>query len=143
MAGITQVNPVKATGTSNRSRSYLGKSIMAFNIDYAVNGTNFDSTENGPTGAHQLILEQLQAQGINIVGLSALRSDGSNDGQVYTILVEGDFGSDTYDGTNSETLAAFLQTEIRAETSIGVGSVNLSSATVAAVDGFPMFAHEG
>ena len=46
-------------------------------------------------------------------------------------------------GSNSETLAAFLQTEIRAETSIGVGSVNLSSATVAAVDGFPMFAHEG
>ncbi len=72
-----------------------------------------------------------------------MRSDGSNDGQVYTILVEGDFGTDTYDGTNSETLAAFLQTEIRAETSIGVGSVNLSSATVAAVDGFPMFAHEG
>ena len=142
MAGITQVNPVKATGTSNRSRSYLGKSIMAFNIDYAVNGTNFDSTENGPTGAHQLVLEIIQKTH-NIVGLSALRSDGSNDGQVYTILVEGDFGTDTYDGSNSETLAAFLQTEIRAQTSIGVGSVNLSSATVAAVDGFPMFAHEG
>ena len=142
MAGITQVNPVKATGLTNRSRSYLGKTIMAFEIDYAVNGTNFDSTENGPTGAHQLVLEQLQ-QTMNIVGLSALRSDGSNAGQVYTILVEGDFGSDTYDGTNSETLAAHLEDVIQANTSIGVGSVDLSSATVGAVDGFPMFAHEG
>ena len=79
----------------------------------------------------------------NIAGLSALRSYGSNDGQVYTILVEGDFGSDTYDGSNSETLAAHLEDIIQANTSIGVGSVNLSSATVAAVSGFPMFAHEG
>ena len=142
MAGITQVNPVKATGLTNRSRSYLGKTIMAFDIDYAVNGTNFDTTENGPTGAHQLILEQLQ-QTMNIVGLSALRSDGSNNGQVYTIMVEGDFGSDTYDGTNSETLAAHLEDVIQANTSIGVGSVDLSSATVAAVAGFPMFANEG
>lgn len=142
MAGITQVNPVKATGLSNRSRSYLGKTIMAFDIDYAVNGTNFDTTENGPTGAHQLILEQLQ-QTMNIVGLSALRSDGSNNGQVYTIMVEGDFGTDTYDGTNSETLAAHLEDVIQANTSIGVGSVDLSSATVAAVAGFPMYANEG
>jgi len=142
MAGITQVNPVKATGLTNRSRSYLGKTIMAFDIDYAVNGTDFDSTENGPTGAHQLILEQLQ-QTMNIVGLSALRSDGSNNGQVYTIMVEGDFGTDTYDGTNSETLAAHLEDVIQANTSIGVGSVDLSSATVAAVAGFPMYAHEG
>lgn len=142
MAGITQVNPVKATGLTNRSRSYLGKTIMAFEIDYAVNGTNFDSTENGPTGAHQLVLEQLQ-QTMNIVGLSALRSDGSNAGQVYTIMVEGDFGTDTYDGTNSETLAAHLEDVIQANTSIGVGSVDLSSATVSALDGFPMYANEG
>lgn len=140
MATVTQVNPVKATGLTNRSRSYNGKTIMAFNIDYAVNGTNFDTTENGPTGAHQIVLGQL-AQNLTIVGLSALRSDGSNDGQVYTILVEGDFGTDTYDGTNSETLAAHLEDVIQANTSIGVGSVDLSSATVAAVAGFPMYAN--
>ena len=141
MAEVTRVHPAKATGQANRSRSYLGKTIMAFTVDYAVNGTDFDATENGPTGAHQLVLKQLQAEGITIVGLSALRSDGSNAGQVFTMLVEGDFGTEKYDGTNDETLAAYLQTVIRANNPIGVGGLNLGSAAVAAVDGFPMFAH--
>ena len=76
-----------------------------------------------------------------IVGYSALRADsGANAGQIMTVLIEGDFGTDTYDGTNSETFAAHLEDLIQALTSVGAGSVNLSSATVTAVTGFPLAA---
>jgi len=64
--------------------------------------------------------------------ITKLRSDGANDGQVFDMVFEGEFGTDTYDGTNSETLAAYLQTVLRLLTSVGAGSVNLSSATVVA-----------
>ena len=57
---------------------------------------------------------------------------GGNAGQVFQLYYEGEFGTDTYDGTNSETFAAYLQTELRLLTSVGAGSVNLSSATVGA-----------
>ena len=49
-------------------------------------------------------------------------------------------GTDTWDGSNSETFAAFIQSEIRTLTSVGAGSVDLSSATVAAADGSPLLA---
>ena len=63
------------------------------------------------------------------------------------MVYEGEFGTDTYDGTNSEAFAAYLQTEIQLLTAAGarsaatiaesgesanVSGVNLSSATVVA-----------
>ena len=125
----------------NVAEAFLGKTVAAFDIDFAVDGTNFSSTEVGADGAVRVVLNQI-AQWCTITGISAFRADaGSAAGQIITILVEGDFGSDTYDGSNSETLAAFLQTVVRENTSVGAGSVNLSSATVTAVDGFPMNAY--
>jgi hypothetical protein len=133
--GITKVNPTLA----NVSRNFNGRTIMGFTIDLAVNGTNFASTEMGPTGAVQAVLDVLR-RNVTVIAMSALRTDGSNAGQVFDIMVEGEYGTDTYDGTNRETLAAFLQTELRTLTSVGVGSVNLSTATVAVPDGFPYYA---
>ena len=47
-----------------------------------------------------------------------------------SIAVEGDFGEDTYDGTNSETLAAHLEDVVQA---LGtVDGIGLGSATVTA-----------
>ena len=115
------------------------RDVARFDIDFAVNGTNFASTEIGPTGAVKEVLNTIATMA-TIVGTSALRSDGANAGQVITVLVEGDFGTDTYDGTNSEAFAAHLEDLIQAKTSVGAGSVNLSSATVAAVAGFPLAA---
>jgi hypothetical protein len=126
-------------GHRDVARAGLGKTLAAFDIDFAVNGTNFASTEIGPTGAVKEVLNTIATMA-TIVGTSALRSDGANAGQVITVLVEGDFGTDTYDGTNSEAFAAHLEDLIQAKTSVGAGSVNLSSATVAAVAGFPMAA---
>lgn len=135
MSGITKVNPTLA----NVSRTFNGRTIMGFTIDLAVNGTNFATTEMGPTGAVQEVLSVL-SRSVTIIGMSELRSDGSNAGQVFDILVEGEYGTDTYDGTNSQTLAGHLADELDALTSAGVGNVNLSSATVAAMTGFPYFA---
>jgi len=80
------------------------------------------------------------AQNVTIVGHSALRTNGSGDGRMFDVLVEGEFGTDTYDGTNSETLAAHLEDVIQG---LGtVNSVNLGSATVTAATGYPMYANE-
>jgi hypothetical protein len=134
--GITKVNPTLA----NVSRNFNGRTIMGFTIDLAVNGTNFASTELGPTGAIQTLYDVLR-RSVTVIAISALRADAqSNAGQVFDIMVEGEYGTDTYDGTNSETLAAHLQDEIRTLTSVGVGQVSLASATVTATTGFPYYA---
>ena len=123
----TKVNPTKANTTDHLS----GKTITAVTVDFAVNGTDFSDTEMGPLGAVQLAIANLSQIGTPLI-ITKLRSDGANDGQVFDIIWEGEFGTDTYDGTNSETLAAYLQTELRLLTSVGAGPVNLSSATVVA-----------
>ena len=132
-------------GHTNRARNGLTKALAAFDIDFAVNATNFASTELGANGAVKEVLATIATMGV-IVGYSVLRADaGANAGQVMTVLIEGDFGTDTYDRTqysagNSETFAAHLEDLIQAKTSVGAGPVDLSSATVTAVTGFPMAA---
>ena len=123
----TKVNPTKANTTDHLS----GKTITAVTVDFAVNGTDFSDTEMGPLGAVQLAIANLSQIGTPLI-ITKLRSDGSNDGQVFDIIWEGEFGTDTYDGSNSETLAAYLQTELRLLTSVGAGPVNLNAATIVA-----------
>ena len=138
--GVTFVKFAANFGHRNVARNGLTKALAAFDIDFAVNGTNFASTELGAVGAVKEVLSTVATMG-TIVGYSVLRADaGSNAGQIMTVLIEGDFGTDTYDGTNSETFAAHLEDLIQAKTSVGVGGVNLSSATVTAVAGFPLAA---
>ena len=77
-----------------------------------------------------------------IVGYSENRSDGSNNGQRIDFYVEGDFGTDTYDGTNSETFAAHLEDLIQGlGSSVGSNTIDLSSATITQGTGFPLFAN--
>lgn len=137
MATVTKVNPAEAI---SGSKSFIGKDLIGLTIDFAVNATNFDTTENGPAGAVQKVLEVIMRRN-TIVGYSDLRADGGgNAGQVFDVYLEGKFGTDTYDGTNSETLAVHLEDEIQALTSVGAGPVNLSNATVTAITGFPLIA---
>ncbi|NDG30393.1 hypothetical protein EB118_10010 [bacterium] len=136
MPSVTKANPTLA----NTSRSFLGKTLQGYTIDLAVNATDFSSTEMGAEGAVQAVMREI-AQTATIVAHSALRSDGVNAGQVFDVIVEGEFGTDIYDGSNSETFAADLEDRIQALTSVGAGSVNLSSATVTAMTGFPYYAN--
>jgi hypothetical protein len=139
-AEITAARVGANAGHRNIARNGLTKALAAFDIDFAVNATNFASTELGVTGAVKDVLNTI-ATLATVVGYSVLRADaGSNAGQIITVLVEGDFGTDTYDRTNSETFAAHLEDLIQAKTSVGAGSVNLSSATVTVVTGFPLAA---
>ena len=123
----TKVNPTKA----NTVDHFNGKTVTAITVDFAVDGTNFSSTEMGALGAVQEAINTLSNQATPII-ITKLRTDGSNAGQVFDIVYEGEFGTDTYDGTNSETFAAYLQTELRLLTAAGSNDIDLSSATVVA-----------
>jgi len=138
LAGLVQL--AGNYGHRNVARNGLTKALAAFDIDFAVNGTNFASTELGAGGAVKNVLATI-ATLATVVGTSAIRADaGANAGQVITVLVEGDFGTDEYDGTNAETFAEHLEDLIQAKTSVGAGPVNLSSAAVTVVTGFPLAA---
>lgn len=135
MAAITKSNPVIV---STRGRAFTGKTLNKFTVDI-VAAVDLASANMGPGGAFQAITRAI-AQNVTIVGHSALRTNGSGNGRMFDVLVEGEFGTDTYDGTNSETLAAHLEDVIQ-----GLGTVNsvdLSSATVTAATGYPMYANE-
>ena len=123
----TKVNPTKA----NTVDHFNGKTVTAVTVDFAVNGTDFSDTEMGALGAVQEAILTLSNQATPII-MTKLRSDGSNDGQVFDVIYEGEFGTDTYDGSNSETFADYLQTELRLLTAAGSNDINLSSATVVA-----------
>lgn len=138
MPSITKVNPE----LSNRSRSFLGKTLDMYTIDFAVNATNFGSTEMGPNECVQIVLNTVATMA-TIVAHSALRADaGANAGQLMDVYIEGDFPTDTYDGTNSETLAAHLEDLIQGlGATVGANSIDLTSATVTRGTGFPLYAN--
>ena len=134
MASVTKVNPVI---DATRGRTFTGATLNCFTVDI-VAAVDLATANMGPSGAYQAILTAL-SRSATIVGVSALRTNGSGDGRMFDVLVEGEFGTDTYDGTNSETFAAHLEDEVVA---LGtVNSVNLGSATVVVKAGFPMFAN--
>jgi len=130
--GITKINPVI---DATRGRTFSGATLNCFTVDI-VAATNLATANMGPAGAYQAILTAL-SRNVTIVGVSALRTNGSGVGRMFDVLVEGEYGTDTYDGTNSETLAVHLEDVVQA---LGtVNSVSLASATVVVKDGFPMF----
>jgi hypothetical protein len=131
-AGITKVNPVI---DATRGRSFTGATLNCFTVDI-VAAVNLATANMGPTGAYQAILSVL-SRNCTIVGVSALRTNGTGDGRMFDVLVEGEFGTEKYDNTNSETLAEFLQTVVRDLAT--VNSVSLTLATVVVKTGFPMF----
>jgi len=116
---------------SNDTNHFSGKTITAVTLDLAVNGTDFSSTELGPNGAIQEVIAAMSKEATPII-ITKLRTDGSNDGQVMDFIYEGEFGTDTYDGTNSETLAAHLEDVVQALTD--ADGITMGSVTVAAFD---------
>jgi hypothetical protein len=136
MPVVLKANPT----LPNVGRSFVGKTITALTIDLAVNGTDFGTTEMGPNGAVQAVYAVIGRLTTPMM-ISALRADaGANPGQVFDVYIDGAFPTDTYDGTNAETFAAFLQSEIRELTAAGVNAINLNAATVVALDGSPFLA---
>ena len=135
MAVQVRANPT----LPNIARSFVGKSVSQFTITLGKDFTD----ELGPNGALQLILRT-----ITQAATPVMISDADDiAAPVYTVFFEGDFNiTDTWDGTNNESFAAYLQRLIQglgenaaarvAGESVGPGEnvspgVDLRAATVA------------
>ena len=104
-----------------------GKVIAGIQIDFGADvsaklavGSTVDAT-----------LKAIMNEGLTAFAIGAVDNTGGT-GQGLKVLFEGEHGTDTYDGSNSETLAAHLEDVVQA---LGtVDGVNLALATVAAFD---------
>jgi hypothetical protein len=118
MAGVTKVNPA----TYGTGVEFLTKKLTYLDIDF--NGDI--SGKLGPNSTVKQVFDAIMNAGVNIVIIGPTHSTDNN----ISIAVEGEYGTDTYDGTNSETLAAHLEDVVQA---LGtVDSIALASATVTA-----------
>lgn len=118
MASVTRTVPA----SFGLSTNFLGKTLAHLDIDFGADV----STKLGPTSAVASAMDAIQGAGFNIVIIGPLHSADNN----ISVCVEGDFGTDTYDGSNSETLAVHLEDVVQA---LGaVDGVNLALATVTA-----------
>ena len=90
-------------------------------------GTATVAAKTGPNSVLAKVHELIQGNGFNIIGFGAM----TNTATVQPLMIEGDYGTDKYDGTNSETLAAHIEDLI-----IGLGNdvdeVDCTAVTVAA-----------
>ena len=114
----TKVNPVYV----DEEKFFIGLKPTFFEVGFgaAVNA------KTGPSSTIQTVIHAILNENLSILGMSALYDTN----QTIAFMVDGEKGTDTYDGTNSETLAVYLQSVIRA---LGtVDSINLASATVTA-----------
>jgi len=118
MASVTRVAPT----SYGLSTNFLGKTLAHLDIDFGADV----SGKLGPTSAVASAMDAIQGAGFNIVIIGPLHSADNN----ISVCVEGDFGTDTYDGSNSETLAAHLE-DVLIDLGI-VDGVNFASATVTA-----------
>lgn len=113
-----------------------GVTLQFFTIDFAADVSallDVDTTNANPRSPVAVALEAI-AQVATIEVIGTVQADSSaNAGQVLRIgvaAVGGAYGTDTYDGTNSETFAAHLEDLVQAcGTHQGV---DLGSATVVA-----------
>ena len=102
-----------------------GKVIAGIQIDFGADvsaklavGSTVDAT-----------LKAIMNEGLTAFAIGTVDNTGGT-GQGLKVLFEGEHGTDTYDGSNSETLAAHLEDVIQA---LGtVDGVNLASASCTA-----------
>jgi hypothetical protein len=111
-----------------------GVTLQFFEIDFGANvSAKLTATAAGVRSPVAVALEAVQ-QVCNIEVVGTVQADsGSNAGQLLRIAVAaagGAFGTSKWDGTNSETFAAYLQRVVQAAGTYQ--SVVLASATVTA-----------
>tara|TARA_A100001011_G_scaffold391698_1_gene477706 strand:+ start:4371 stop:4742 length:372 start_codon:yes stop_codon:yes gene_type:complete len=114
----TKVNPVYV----DEEKFFIGLKPTFFEVGFgaAVNA------KTGPDSTIQTVIHAILNENLSILGMSALYDTN----QTIAFMVDGEKGTDTYDGSNSETLAVHLEDVIQA---LGtVDSINLASATVTA-----------
>ena len=101
---------------------FIGKTISLIEITYPA----AVDAKTGPDSTIQAVHNIIQGIGFNILGIGKLTDTNT----VQAIMIEGDYGTDTYDGTNSETLAAHLEDVVQA---LGtVDGIDLATAGIVA-----------
>jgi len=98
---VTKVNP---TYDITLPRAFSGKSVTELLVDFNVDATLGADVDGAITKALQTI------QNTSTI---LMVSDLTGTGELMSVFVEGDFPTDTYDGSTSESYAAFLQAQIR------------------------------
>ena len=114
----TKVNPTYV----DEEKFFIGLKPTFFEVTFgaAVNA------KTGPTSTIQTVIHAILNENLSILGMSALYDTN----QTIAFMVDGEKGTDTYDGSNSETLAAHLEDVIQA---LGtVDGVNLAGASCTA-----------
>ena len=101
---------------------FIGKKVTLLEITYAA----AVDAKTGPLSAIQETHNAIMGAGFNILGYGALTDTNT----VSAMMIEGEYGSDTYDGSNSETLAVHLEDVVQA---LGtVDGINLGGTSIAA-----------
>ena len=104
-----------------------GKVIAGIQIDFGADV----SAKLAVGSAVDATLKAIANEGLTAFAIGTVDAVGGT-GQGLKVLFEGEHGTDTYDGSSSETLAAHLEDVIIA---LGtVDGINLASATVTAFE---------
>ncbi len=112
-----------------------GVTLQFFNIDFGADVSamlDTDLTNANPRSPVAVALEAIaQVATIEVIGTVQNNGNGAgNDLRIAVAAIGGAYGTDTWDGTNSETFAAHLEDLVQAAgTHQGV---NLASAAVTA-----------
>ena len=104
-----------------------GKVIAGIQLDFGADV----SAKLAVGGAVDVVLKAIMNEGLTAFAIGTVDATGGT-GQGLKVLFEGEHGTDTYDGSNSETLAAHLEDVVQA---LGtVDGVNLASAAITAFE---------
>ena len=115
------------TGAAVAPGHFNGLTLAGIQVDFAVDV----SAKLAVGGALDVFLKAVGNEGLTPTAIGTVDATGGA-GQGLKVLFEGEHGTDTYDGSSSETLAAHLEDVIIA---LGtVDSINLASATVTAFE---------
>ena len=115
------------TGAAVAPGNVSGKTLAGIQIDFGADV----SAKVAVGSAVDATIKAIQNEGLTCYAIGTVDATGGA-GQGLKILFEGEHGTDTYDGSNSETLAAHLEDVVIA---LGtVDGINLASATVVAFD---------
>ena len=117
----------KATGSVVKPGHYNGSPLAGIQLDFGVDAT----AKLAADGGVDVIIKAIMNEGLTPVAIGAVDNTGGT-GQGMKVLFEGTHGTDTYDGTNSETLAAHLEDVVQALTD--TDGITMSAVTVAAFD---------
>lgn len=117
----------KATGSVVKPGHYNGSPLAGIQLDFGVDC----SAKLAADGGVDVIIKAIMNEGLTPVAIGAVDATGGT-GQGMKILFEGEHGTDTYDGSNSETLAAHLEDVVQALTD--TDGITMSAVTVAAFD---------